>query len=581
MTIRPWLTLAPLSAKNRRRREKMEKTQMEKIDSIFKCPRAGLAMGIGALGLLGMALAPAIAGVAQSQAAAAGAFAALVAALLGCAAFLAWRLTARIKTESFDEGMRLVMETAPTVCNLFDKDSNLVYCNDKALKLYGFRDRQEYYKKYASTLPELQPDGSRSADMAVKFIRNVMDGGTGLIEWCQKTSDGELLPLRITGVSAVFQGKQHMLEYTQDLRAERETERQKEEAVRERMRAIMDSAPMLCIVYDENGNALEVNREAESLFGISDRKVFAERFRDFLPARQPDGSDSMQKNVDTMRQTLREGHMRYEWMYRRADGSPLPTEEIMTRIELDDQTRVIAYSRDLRESHARRAEEQAAQKKLHDMTDRLNGQLETQSAAITESSAAIEEMVANIRSVSNTLSRNAANVKDLQEASEVGHSGLSEVAADIREIARESESLLEINAVMQNIASQTNLLSMNAAIEAAHAGESGRGFAVVADEIRKLAESSSAQSKTIGAALKKIKGSIDKITRSTDNVLNRFKAIDDGVKTVAEQESVILGAMEEQGKGGKQVLEAIGQVNDITNQVKDSSRQMLEEGNGA
>jgi methyl-accepting chemotaxis protein len=129
---------------------------------------------------------------------------------------------------------------------------------------------------------------------------------------------------------------------------------------------------------------------------------------------------------------------------------------------------------------------------------------------------------------------------------------------------------------MENIASQTNLLSMNAAIEAAHAGEAGKGFAVVADEIRKLAENSSGQSKTISTVLKKIKTSIDKISLSTDNVLKKFGAIDGGVKTVADQEENIRNAMEEQGQGSKQILQAIGQVNDITRQVKGSSEEMLE-----
>jgi len=221
--------------------------------------------------------------------------------------------------------------------------------------------------------------------------------------------------------------------------------------------------------------------------------------------------------------------------------------------------------------------ERGARRKMRDLAEHLNGCVERQGSAVAQSSAATEEMIANIQAVASTLTRNMENVKGLEEASEVGRAGLGEVAADISEIARESESLLEINSVMQNIASQTNLLSMNAAIEAAHAGESGKGFAVVADEIRKLAESSSSQSKTISAALKKIKGSIDKITRSTDNVLNKFEVIDADIKTVTEQERGILSAMEEQGRGGKQVLEAIGRVNDITHQVRDSSRQMLED----
>jgi methyl-accepting chemotaxis protein len=208
--------------------------------------------------------------------------------------------------------------------------------------------------------------------------------------------------------------------------------------------------------------------------------------------------------------------------------------------------------------------------------NKLNGHVENQTKNVSQASAAIEEMVANISSVTDTLVKNGANVKTLQDASEVGRTGLQEVATDIQEIAHESEGLLEINSVMENIASQTNLLSMNAAIEAAHAGEAGKGFAVVAAEIRKLAESSSAQSKTISNVLKKIKSSIDKITKSTDNVLARFEAIDSSVKTVAEQESNIRNAMEEQGQGSKQILDGIEQVTEITRNVKSGSDEMLE-----
>ncbi|MCL1959286.1 MAG: methyl-accepting chemotaxis protein, partial [Spirochaetes bacterium] len=93
--------------------------------------------------------------------------------------------------------------------------------------------------------------------------------------------------------------------------------------------------------------------------------------------------------------------------------------------------------------------------------------------------------------------------------------------------------------------------------------------------IRKLAESSSEQSKTIGTVLKKIAESIKKITSSTDNVLHRFEAIDSGVKTVADQEANIRNAMEEQGEGSKQVLQSVGGLNELTQQVKSGSEEML------
>jgi len=208
--------------------------------------------------------------------------------------------------------------------------------------------------------------------------------------------------------------------------------------------------------------------------------------------------------------------------------------------------------------------------------NKLGDHVESQSDSVSQASSALEEMVANINSVTETLVKNVGNVQALKEASEVGRNGLQDVAQDIQKIARESEGLMEINSVMKNIASQTNLLSMNAAIEAAHAGTAGKGFAVVADEIRNLAESSAEQSKTIGTVLKNMKKSIDKISASTGDVLNKFEAIDCSVKVVAEQQENIRCAMEEQGEGSKQILQSASNLSEITHQVKSGSEEMLE-----
>ena len=211
-----------------------------------------------------------------------------------------------------------------------------------------------------------------------------------------------------------------------------------------------------------------------------------------------------------------------------------------------------------------------------DIQDKL---IDEQTESVNTSSSAIEEMTANIHSVGQTLAENSRNVEALTEASERGKTALRTVAQEIQEIAKDSEGLLEINSVMNKIASQTNLLSMNAAIEAAHAGETGKGFAVVADEIRKLAESSGQQSKTTAGMLKKIKASIDNITKSSDEVITRFEAINTEVKTVSEHELNIRHAMEEQEAGGKQILDAIARLREITVSVQKGSADMSKSGN--
>jgi methyl-accepting chemotaxis protein len=207
----------------------------------------------------------------------------------------------------------------------------------------------------------------------------------------------------------------------------------------------------------------------------------------------------------------------------------------------------------------------------------LHDHITVQSDNVSQSSAAIEQMFANIHSVTETLVKNTGNVRSLAASSDAGRTDLQNISTDIQRIARDSEGLLEINAVMKNISSQTNLLSMNAAIEAAHAGEAGKGFAVVADEIRKLAESAAVQSKTTGGVLKTIKESISSIAQSTEGILKHFELIAQEVKTVSEQEAGILSAMEEQETGGKNILEAISRLNEVTGEVYRASEDMTAE----
>jgi methyl-accepting chemotaxis protein len=225
------------------------------------------------------------------------------------------------------------------------------------------------------------------------------------------------------------------------------------------------------------------------------------------------------------------------------------------------------------------AEAGDAVKDIRTSIDTLHKLVEAQSNSVETSSSAIEEMIANIHSVSKTLIANGRNVDELTEASENGKSGVQTVVDKIQEIARDSEGLLEINLVMKKIASQTNLLSMNAAIEAAHAGEAGRGFAVVADEIRKLAVSSGEQAKTTTAMLKKIKESIDSITTFSNNVLSRLGVIDSGVRTVSQNEENIRNAMEEQEVGGQQLLKSIDRLKELNVSVEKGSEDMTASGN--
>lgn len=208
--------------------------------------------------------------------------------------------------------------------------------------------------------------------------------------------------------------------------------------------------------------------------------------------------------------------------------------------------------------------------------EKLNGAIESQAASVTESSAAVEQMVANIRSVTNILTNNARTVEDLDAAAMEGRQTIEKAVAVSKRIYNDSEGLLEASGIIKNIAEQTNMLAMNAAIEAAHAGDAGKGFAVVADEIRKLAEDSGTQSVAISSRLQELGKSINDVAGSTQEIEKLFDRIYDLAQSVQEQEGVIMNAMKEQADGSDQILEAMHAINDITVSVQEGSASMMQ-----
>lgn len=190
------------------------------------------------------------------------------------------------------------------------------------------------------------------------------------------------------------------------------------------------------------------------------------------------------------------------------------------------------------------------------------------STSIEDSAAAVEEMAANISSITRNLEQVDDFVDKLVDSSEQGRQTIRMVTERITEVVDQSEHLQQANQLIATISAQTNLLAMNAAIEAAHAGEYGRGFAVVADEIRSLAENSASQSKIISGELKKTREYIGNAVSASREADEAFGSMREMVNTVNDLETNVRDALREQERGGQSVLENLQQMRDIGGQVK-------------
>lgn len=206
----------------------------------------------------------------------------------------------------------------------------------------------------------------------------------------------------------------------------------------------------------------------------------------------------------------------------------------------------------------------------------LNEVVYSQSSAQEQSAASTNNMVKSIERVNSVVLKKQETAEELSRSANTGGERLKNTVEQIQEISGNLDAIKNMVSIINNVASQTNLLSMNAAIEAAHAGESGRGFSVVAEEIRKLAENSSSNAKQISGVIKQIVANISVSQLSGSESLDAFQNLSQEVQETTSAFAEIQASTRELSEGSSEILSAITDLSKLTRQVKEGSQTIQE-----
>ena len=406
----------------------------------------------------------------------------------------------------------------------------------------------------------------------LRFIAEVLqreDKAGGDIFFTLLTTQGNLQNIDLAGKEFVVK---NLTVVADDIRTQAQNTRRLGRIFSLGLAAILLAASFLFVFFFSRGLAKRIRTIEDTMRSAAARDLTV---RTFMKGRDEIGT--LSTHINSVLETLSGffGEVRAAVRNMESMKESLSSGSTQSAAALNQITRNIESMRDKFAVLDRNiaASTEAVGRIVGEMED-LSGRIGDQSRTIEDSSSAIEEMTASISNVAKLSEERKNRAVELQRIIEDGGDKVTRTHEIIKSVSKEIGDILGIIEIINNVSAQTNLLSMNAAIESAHAGEAGRGFAVVADEIRKLAESTSRNSAQINKSLKSMTGKITEAMEASDSSSRSFGHINSEVRSFSDALQEIASNMEELAGGGRELLKGTGIVSEITGRIRGAADAM-------